>query len=166
MVCCFHWKLEIRGSQDPCLAVARPANPPPRGFENVSFFHYFFDAFCNRFLIALGSIFHPNLAPKTHQNPSKIDAKRGSILSIDFWFDFGANMPPFSLRKSIKIASKLELGRHRFFDWFLHWYFIDFPSIWDANLELCWPLRLLQDASKTPPRRLPRRSARHVSLQR
>ena len=43
-------------------------------------------------------------------------------------------------------------------------FFIDFPSIWGANLELCWPLRLLQEASKTPPRRLPRRSARHFSL--
>ena len=87
-------------------------------------------------------------------------------VDIDFWLDFGANMPPFSLQKSIKIGSKLELGRHRIFDRFLHWFFIDFPSIWDANLELCWPLRLLQDASKTPPRRLPRRSARHFSLQR
>ena len=61
-------------------------------------------------------------------------------------------MPPFSLQKSIKIGSKLELGRHRIFDRFLHWFFIDFPSIWDANLELCWPLRLLQDASKTAPK--------------
>ena len=87
-------------------------------------------------------------------------------VDIDFWLDFGANMPPFSFQKSIKIGSKLELGRHRIFDRFLHWFFIDFPSIWDANLELCWPLRLLQDASKTPPRRLPRRSARHFSLQR
>ena len=85
-------------------------------------------------------------------------------VDIDFWLDFGANMPPFSLQKSIKIGSKLELGRHRIFDRFLHWFFIDFPSIWDANLELCWPLRLPQDASKTPPRRLPRRSARHFSL--
>ena len=43
---------------------------------------------------------------------------------------------------------------------------IDFPSIWDANLGLCWPLRRAQYASKTPPRRLQRRSARHFSLQR
>ena len=27
--------------------------------------------------------------------------------------------------------------------------FIDVPSIWDVNLELCWPLRRTQDASKT-----------------
>ena len=81
-----------------------------------------------------------------------------------FFFDFGANMPPFSFQKSIKNASKLRLGRHHFFDWFLHRCFIDFPSIWDANLGLCWPLRRTQDASKRPPRRLPRRSARHFSI--
>ena len=32
--------------------------------------------------------------------------------------------------------------------------FIDFPSIWVANLGLCWALRHAQDASKTLPRRL------------
>ena len=40
---------------------------PPKGFQNASFFHYFFDAFFNRFLIALGSIFQPNLVPKTNK---------------------------------------------------------------------------------------------------
>ena len=75
-------------------------------------------------------------------------------VDIDFWFDFGANMPPFSLQKSIKIGSKLELGRHRIFDRFLHGFLIDFPSIWEANLEVSWPLRGAQDASKTHPRRL------------
>ena len=40
--------------------------------------------------------------------------------ALDFGFDFGANMPPCPHRKSIKIASKLELRRHRFFDRFLH----------------------------------------------
>ena len=71
-----------------------------------------------------------------------------------FFFEFDSNMPPFSFQKSIKNASKLRLGRHHFFDWFLHRFFIDFPSIWDANLGLCWPLRRAQDASKTHPRRL------------
>ena len=33
-------------------------------------------------------------------------------------------------------------------------FFIDFPSIWVANLGLCWALRHAQDASKTLPRRL------------
>ena len=75
------------------------------------------------------------------------------------FFDFGANMLPFSFQKSIKNTSKLRLGRHQFFDRFLHRLFIDFPSIWEANLGLCWPLRRAQDASKRPPRWLPRRSA-------
>ena len=43
-------------------------------------------------------------------------------------------------------------------------FFNDLGSTLEANLELCWPLRRTQDASKTPPRRLPRRSARHFSL--
>ena len=73
-------------------------------------------------------------------------------------------MPPFSLQKPIKNALKLELGRHQFFDGFLHRFFIDFPSIWEANLGLCWPLRRAQDASKRPPRWLPRRSASHFSI--
>ena len=59
-------------------------------------------------------------------------------------------MPPFSFQKPTKNALKLELGRHQFFDGFLHRFFIDFPSIGDANLELSWPLR----SPKTRPRRL------------
>ena len=73
-------------------------------------------------------------------------------------------MPSFSFQKSIKNASKLRLGRHHFFDWFLHRFFIDFPWIWETNLGLCWLLRRTQDASKRPPRRLPRRSARQFSI--
>ena len=73
-------------------------------------------------------------------------------------------MPPFSFQKPTKNALKLELGRHQFFDGFLHRFFIDFPSIWEANLGLCWPLRRAQDASKRPPRWLPRRSASHFSI--
>ena len=30
--------------------------------------------------------------------------------------------------------------------------FIDVPSTWDANLELSWPLRRAQDATKTAPK--------------
>ena len=85
-------------------------------------------------------------------------------VGIDFWSDLGANMPPFSFQKPTKNALKLELGRHQFFGGFLHRFFIDFPSIWEANLGLCWPLRRAQDASKRPPRWLPRRSASHFSI--
>ena len=76
----------------------------------------------------------------------------GFEVGIDFWSDLGANMPSFSLQKHTKNALKLELGRHQFFDGFLHRFFIDFPSIWEANLGLCWPLRRAQDASKTAPK--------------
>ena len=57
-------------------------------------------------------------------------------------------MPPFSLQKSIKNTSTLELGRHLFFDRFLHGFFIDFPSIWEANLDLSGPLRRPQDGPR------------------
>ena len=49
-------------------------------------------------------------------------------------------MPPCSLQKTTKIVSKIDLGRHQFFDRFLHRFFIDFCSIWEANLAPCWPL--------------------------
>ena len=34
---------------------------------------------------------------------------------------------------------KFYHARHRFFDQFLHRFFIDFGSILEANLEPCWP---------------------------
>ena len=43
-------------------------------------------------------------------------------------------MAPFSLPKSIKIAPKMDLERHRFFDRFWHRFFLDFGSILEANL--------------------------------
>ena len=57
-----------------------------------------------------------------------------------FLFDFGANMLPFSLQKSTNIVSKIDSKMHHVFDWFLHRFFFDFPSILEANLEPCWPL--------------------------
>jgi hypothetical protein len=42
--------------------------PPPEPSKSSSFFHHFWDAFLDRFLIDLGSVFPPNLLPKTHQN--------------------------------------------------------------------------------------------------
>ena len=56
-----------------------------------------------------------------------------------FVIDFGANMPPFSLPKSTKILPKIDPNMHQFCDRFLHRFFIDFCSIWEANLEPCWP---------------------------
>ena len=80
------------------------------------------------------------------------------------FFDFGANMLPFSFQKSIKNALNWALEGILFFIDFSIDFFIDFPSIWEANLGLCWPLRRAQDASKRPPRWLPRRSAWHFSI--
>ena len=45
---------------------------------------HFFIVFLVPFLMALGSIFLPNLLPKIRENPSKIDAKRPSILDLKF----------------------------------------------------------------------------------
>ena len=49
-------------------------------------------------------------------------------------------MVPFSLPKSVKIFPKIDLERHQFFDRFLHRFFIDFGSFWEADLAPCWPL--------------------------
>ena len=61
----------------------------PRRLQDASkrpFFPYHFsDALWDRFLMDLGSIFPPKLAPKTHRNPLKIDAKRHSILDFKSW---------------------------------------------------------------------------------
>ena len=69
---------------------------------------------------------------------------------FDFSSLLGANLPPFSLPKSTKIASKIDLERHRFFDRFWHRFFIDFGSIWEPILRPCWPLFRAQNG---PPSR-------------
>ena len=42
--------------------------PHPEPSKIPFFFHQFLDAFLDRFLIDLGSVFPPNLPPKTYQN--------------------------------------------------------------------------------------------------
>ena len=66
-----------------------------------------------------------------------------------FLIDFGANLRPFFVPKSTKIASKIDLERHRFF----HRFLIDFGSILEVNLGPCWPLFRLQKggACGSPP---------------
>ena len=49
-------------------------------------------------------------------------------------------MASFSLLKSTKIASKIDLERHRFFDRFWHRFFLHFGSILGPKLGPCWPL--------------------------
>ena len=74
-----------------------------------------------------------------------------------FLIDFGANLPPFSLQKSSKIASKTDLETHRFFDRFWHRFFLRFGSILGPNLGPCWGHvgsenrpRAAQDAFQAP----------------
>ena len=87
----------------------------------------FFNSFCKIGLSKLTSIFDSIFVPICLHFPSKNQSKlhqNWNLEGIDILIDFCIE------------------------------FFIDFPSIWDANLELCWPLRCAQDASKTPPRRL------------
>ena len=142
------------------------------------------------FLIDFCSILPPNLASKTFQNRSEIDAQIASLFAcvfwsifgrfllptwtlrtqfgtsglvfswffrfcaeIDFGSDFNANLPPFSLPKSIKIASKIDPERHQNFDGFLHRFFIDFVSILGPKLAPSWPLKSHQSHPKCFPRR-------------
>ena len=48
-------------------------------------------------------------------------------------------MPPFSLPKSTKIASKIDPKMHQIFDRFLHRFFLHFGSILGPKLGPCWP---------------------------
>ena len=69
----------------------RALDPPPAGRQSVVFrssghlgaFHFSI-AFSMPLGIDLGSIFPPNLPPKIHQNPLKIDAKMPSHLDSIF----------------------------------------------------------------------------------
>ena len=78
------------------------------------------------------------LAEGKRTNPTK------SLFEVDLVFSLilGANMPPFSLPKSTKIASKPHLGMHRCFDRSWHRFFNELGSILEANLAPCWPLFL------------------------
>ena len=99
----------------------------------TSFFDYFLMGFCSQ------------LRPPEPHGSSPRCSESTIYLKIAFrnlyrfFIDLGANMPPFSLQKSTKIVSKIDLGRHQFFDRFWHRFFIDFCSILDANLAPCWP---------------------------
>ena len=64
----------------------------------------FFIAFSTPFCIDVGSIFHPNLAPKIDQNPPKIDAKMHFMLHAIFWSIFDR----FSLSTLTPRISKIE----------------------------------------------------------
>ena len=98
------------------------------------------DFIVHRFLMGFGSQFRPPEPQKSSPrcSESTIFQKNAFRNLHRFFIDFGANKPPFSLQKSTNIASKFDLGRHQFFDRFLHRFYIDFCSIWEANLAPCW----------------------------
>ena len=83
------------------------------------------------------------------QNYEKNDSRLGKTyksnkIAFRSWYRFsmifGDNVPPFPLPRSIKIASKPHLGRHRCFDQSWHRSFNDLNSMLETNLAPCWPL--------------------------
>ena len=96
----------------------------------------FFDRFLIRFCSHLRPLEPQESSPRCSE--STIYQKIAFRILHRFFIDFGANMLRFSFQKTTKIASKIDLGRHQFFDRFLHQFFIDFCSIWEANLAPCW----------------------------
>ena len=77
------------------------------------------------FLMDLGSIVEVIFKPRTFKNqaPAKARARSFKIsafeMKIHSWIHFGATMLPLSYPKSIQMASKLDLGWHRYFVCFL-----------------------------------------------
>ena len=59
-------------------------------------------------------------------------------VNIDFWHDFGANLAPFSLPKSIKFQ-KNRSWKASTFKLIVALIFLDFSSVLGANLTPCWP---------------------------
>ena len=149
--------------------------------------------------MALGPIFLPNLPPKVHQNPSKIDAKRHSNLDFNFWpifdriwlptstprtsknsdfscvfphflqnrpfevetdfgSDLGANLPPFSLPKSIKIRFLMASKNYAIWASIFMPFWDQLGPILGFNSDPSWfpgaPQIASQDAfgSQNPPR--------------
>ena len=96
----------------------------------------FFDRFLIDFCSQLGPPNPENSRP--HCSESTIFLKSHFDVHMGFWFDFGANLAPFSLPKSFKLILKIDPKRHNFFDRFSHRFFIDFCSLLGANLGPCW----------------------------
>ena len=80
----------------------------------VSFFDHFLMGFCSQLRPPEPQKSSPRCSEST------IFQKNAFRNLHRFFIDFGTNMPPFSLQKSTKIAPKIDLGRHHFFDRFLH----------------------------------------------
>ena len=97
----------------------------PHNLEKSFKNQMFCNSFCKIGLSKLASISDPNLVPTCLHFPSKNPTKlhqNWNLEGIELLIDFCIDL------------------------------FIEFPSIWDANLDLSWPLRRAQDASKTAPK--------------
>ena len=73
-------------------------------------------------------------------------------VNIDFSHDFDANLPPFSLSKSTQILSKIDLGRHQFFDRFFASIFSRFWLDFGAQLGAMLASKIAQGPPQMPPK--------------
>ena len=130
------------------LSVLAPfwkAKMTPKSIRNRSKLNFqaflFPHRFSHRFFIDFSSQLRPPEPEKSSPrcSESTIFQKIAFRNWHRFLIDLGANLPPFSFPKSTKILSKIDFKRHLFFDRFLHRFFLDLCSIWEANLEPCWP---------------------------
>ena len=99
------------------------------------------------FLIDFCSILPPNLASKTPQNRSKIDAQIASLFACVFWSIFGRFLlPTWTLRTHFGTSGLV-------FSWFFRFSAnIDFWSHFGANLApFCFP-KSTKNAPKTDPK--------------
>ena len=102
----------------PSALLEFPHPEPPKTPSRRTFFDHVFNVFSNPFWVALGSIFHPNLLLKTHQNRPKIDAKRHFILGFNFWSIFDAEFHPQSLKNhQTMICVSLVFWKSPFRSW-------------------------------------------------
>ena len=97
-------------------------------------------SFFDRFLMGFCSQLRPPEPQKSSPrcSESTIFQKIAIRILHRFSIDVGANMPPFSLQKSIKILPKIDPKMHQFYDRFLHRCFIDCPWILEAKTEPSW----------------------------
>ena len=106
----------------------------------------------HRFLID----FYSQLGPpnpensRPHCSESTIFLKSHFDVHMGFWFDFGANLAPFSLPKSMKIHPKIDPKMDQFCDRFGDGFFIDLEWILKANLGPCWPLKSIRNCPRRP----------------
>ena len=104
---------------------------------------HFFIVFSMPFLMPLGSILPPNLAPQIHQNRWKIDAKMPSHVDLIFWSIFNWFLIDFSTPGTSKIMKFYWFYKH-----FCKIGLSKLTSIFDPILVPTW----LHFPSQNPPK--------------